>query len=479
MQYINTAYGKEAREKETGQAEQEEKMAFRLNKRRVVVAVKGKHKLGAGEEMRVAYGWTKATWTGITEADKDEAAHEAAHPAQMATPVEPKEEMASQHQATWLGEAQQGGGTTRGWVTGDRRDIQYRGRIGAEYQAHMEEGEERVGEQVERGAVRLSEKDLWSDTRLGNWRKGEGAEDIHARMEERRKRGKGDSREESKDTHAEEEIGDKEEAETEDTGKAEGEEECWLHPDWIVGQTVEEVNRQWERHKRAGWWRGKEPKESGESGREDGKEAAEVEAVLEAEAEAGAGHTEDTEAARVEETEETGTEGTRTEEGGDGQGGEDREAAATAEQRKRQRPEESGEEEEEEWVQCTLGNVRVVTSKRRGEAGGRVVRLAELVAGRRRKRTRKHESETVRRGRLLQVFQGSSEGEERGSCAATEDAGEDKERKRGARECDEAMMEATEARRGYTKAAAWDEGNMIQAMARLKNPTIAWRYGDG
>ena len=36
MQYINTAYGKEAREKETGQAEQEEKMAFRLNKRRVV-----------------------------------------------------------------------------------------------------------------------------------------------------------------------------------------------------------------------------------------------------------------------------------------------------------------------------------------------------------------------------------------------------------------------------------------------------------
>ena len=80
MQYINTAYGKEAREKETGQAEQEEKMAFRLNKRRVVVAVKGKHKLGAREEMRVAYGWTKATWTGITEADKDEAAHEAAHP---------------------------------------------------------------------------------------------------------------------------------------------------------------------------------------------------------------------------------------------------------------------------------------------------------------------------------------------------------------------------------------------------------------
>ena len=34
-------------------------------------------------------------------------------------------------------------------------------------------------------------------------------------------------------------------------------------------------------------------------------------------------------------------------------------------------------------------------------------------------------------------------------------------------------MEATEARRGYARVAAWDEGNLIQAMARLKNPTIA------
>ena len=41
-------------------------------------------------------------------------------------------------------------------------------------------------------------------------------------------------------------------------------------------------------------------------------------------------------------------------------------------------------------------------------------------------------------------------------------------------------MEATEARRGYARVAAWDEGNLIQAMARLKNPTIVlWRYGDG
>ena len=54
-------------------------------------------------------------------------------------------------------------------------------------------------------------------------------------------------------------------------------------------------------------------------------------------------------------------------------------------------------------------------------------------------------------------------------------------RRRGARECEEALMglEAAEARRGYARVAAWDEGNLILAMARLKNPTIAWRYGDG
>ena len=51
-------------------------------------------------------------------------------------------------------------------------------------------------------------------------------------------------------------------------------------------------------------------------------------------------------------------------------------------------------------------------------------------------------------------------------------------RRRGARECEEALMEAAEARRGYTRVAAWDEGNLIQAMARLKNPTIAWRKRD-
>ena len=40
-------------------------------------------------------------------------------------------------------------------------------------------------------------------------------------------------------------------------------------------------------------------------------------------------------------------------------------------------------------------------------------------------------------------------------------------------------MEAAKARRGYARVAAWGEGKLIQATARLKNPTIAWRYGDG
>ena len=61
----------------------------------------------------------------------------------------------------------------------------------------------------------------------------------------------------------------------------------------------------------------------------------------------------------------------------------------------------------------------------------------------------------------------------------TVDDEEGEMRRRGARECEEVLMEATEARRGYARVAAWDEGNLIQAIARLKNPTIAWRYGDG
>ena len=63
--------------------------------------------------------------------------------------------------------------------------------------------------------------------------------------------------------------------------------------------------------------------------------------------------------------------------------------------------------------------------------------------------------------------------------AATADSGENEVRRKNMRECEDTMMEDTASRRGYAPTAAWDEGNMIQAMARIKNLTIAWRFGDG
>ena len=62
---------------------------------------------------------------------------------------------------------------------------------------------------------------------------------------------------------------------------------------------------------------------------------------------------------------------------------------------------------------------------------------------------------------------------------ATVDSDEREERRRGVWECEADIMERAEARRGYTVAAAWDEGAMIQLMARMSNPTLQWRYGDG
>ena len=63
--------------------------------------------------------------------------------------------------------------------------------------------------------------------------------------------------------------------------------------------------------------------------------------------------------------------------------------------------------------------------------------------------------------------------------AASGLSGETEERTWVIKRCVEKEMEVAESRRGYIYGAAWDEGNMIQAMARLKNPTIVWRYGDG
>ena len=62
---------------------------------------------------------------------------------------------------------------------------------------------------------------------------------------------------------------------------------------------------------------------------------------------------------------------------------------------------------------------------------------------------------------------------------ATVDSEEDEVRRRGAWELEAAAVESMGARRGYAAGAAWDEGAMIQAMARMDNPTLRWRYGGG
>ena len=61
------------------------------------------------------------------------------------------------------------------------------------------------------------------------------------------------------------------------------------------------------------------------------------------------------------------------------------------------------------------------------------------------------------------------------SDGATVDSVEDEMRRRGAWELEAAAVEAMAARRGYTTGAAWDEGAMIQAMARMDSPTLRWR----
>ena len=115
--------------------------------------------------------------------------------------------------------------------------------------------------------------------------------------------------------------------------------------------------------------------------------------------------------------------------------------------------------------------------------GGRqVVRLAEVVAGKRRtekrRRTTPHAAADVA---TRNVF-GYKEGRKTAASSeqATSGQSEDEEgRQQVVRQYETRRQVVTESRRGYAVGAAWDEGNMIQAMARLKNPTITWRYGDG
>ena len=90
---------------------------------------------------------------------------------------------------------------------GEERSV----RVGPGYQAEVTEG----GSSATDGAVRLSDEDLWRDTRPREPREGgwKGAGGVEYEYRE------------------------------------------WMEPGWQMPRTVEECNRQWERHRRAGWWR--------------------------------------------------------------------------------------------------------------------------------------------------------------------------------------------------------------------------------
>jgi len=168
------------------------------------------------------------------------------------------------------------------------------------------------------------------------------------------------------------------------------------------------------------------------------------------------------------------------------------------------------EEEGGDWQTCAVGECRVGVG--RVVAGTRVIQLAEVVAGRRRTRKKQNIGDSsgpvsMLGNRVLQagvcetssvvcLFRDKSEnhvtqvggitlcvsvcrGGGSSVGAASGLSGETEERTWVIKRCVEKAMEVAESRRGYVYGAAWDEGNMIQAMARLKNPTIAWRYGDG
>ena len=147
-------------------------------------------------------------------------------------------------------------------------------------------------------------------------------------------------------------------------------------------------------------------------------------------------------------------------------------------QKRRRRREAEGEEGG--WRRCVVGEYAVGAVRRVG--GRQVVQLAEVVAGGRRTEKRRRISTHAAAEVATRNVFGDKEG--RKSVASSEQAtsgwSEDEEgRQLVMRQYATRRQVVTESRRGYTVGAAWDEGNMIQAMARLKNPTITWRYGDG
>ena len=155
----------------------------------------------------------------------------------------------------------------------------------------------------------------------------------------------------------------------------------------------------------------------------------------------------------------------------------------------RKRCREEGAETREEDRGQGKGIERV--RARTGRAGvKKVVKLAEVVDELRGRPG--SVCDGVTRGKSVQWVGGrwhiEDEGGERwtsgvsggaGTDGVTVDSVEDEERRRGVWVLEAAIAETTALRRGYTRPAAWDEGAMIQAMARMDNPTLRWRYGGG
>ena len=154
--------------------------------------------------------------------------------------------------------------------------------------------------------------------------------------------------------------------------------------------------------------------------------------------------------------------------------------------RKRCREEGAATREEDRGQGKGIGTVRA----RIGRAGmKKVVKLAEVVDELRGRSG--SVCDGVTRGKSVQWVGGrwhiEDEGGERGSNGGSEgastdgvtiDSAEEEERRQGVWVLEAVIAETTALRRGYTMSAAWDEGAMIQAMSRMDNPTLRWRYGD-
>ena len=67
MQYVDASHGREERERAMGWPEPVEKVRLATSARGVVVKVKEGERMVPGEEMRMAYGWSKKAWERVCE----------------------------------------------------------------------------------------------------------------------------------------------------------------------------------------------------------------------------------------------------------------------------------------------------------------------------------------------------------------------------------------------------------------------------